>query len=195
MFLTPYTLALNLNMSHHNISDKGVLSILRTLTLQGLATLSGTLLQSHVHRYVSQRIFNSLNSFGFLTIPFFPFLATNQSVISGLFVLSLLLPLGKVVPTDIDLYVPVSNRTAVVDQLLRVFGYTLDSNPIFDNYDNDGDIVDIVRLCLQDCTLDVILVHTNNVLAPITWFHSTPVMNFMSSTDIVCAYPDLMFNR
>ncbi|KAG6895589.1 hypothetical protein C0992_000492 [Termitomyces sp. T32_za158] len=175
--------------------DEDVFRVLRTLTLQGLATLSATSLRPDVDAYLSQRIFDSLNSFGFSPVQFLPFLAANRSVISGSFVLSLLLPLGEVVPDDIDIYVPVSNRAAVTDQLLRVYGYTLDPDPVLDAYEDDDDVLDIVHFRLQDRTLDVILVRTNNVLAPITRFHSTPVMNFMSSTDIVCAYPSLTFNR
>ncbi|KAG6875519.1 hypothetical protein C0992_003510 [Termitomyces sp. T32_za158] len=178
-----------------DVIDDGLPSILRTLTLQGLATLSATSLRPNVHAYLSQQIFDSLNAFSFSPVQFLLFLSANQSVIFGSFVLSLLLPAGSIVPTDIDIYVPVLNRAAVTDHLMRVYGYLLDPDPVFDAYDNDGDIVDIVRFRLQDRAIDVVLVRTNNVLVPITRFHSTPVMNFMSSTDIVCAYPELTFNR
>ncbi|GLB39544.1 hypothetical protein LshimejAT787_0700540 [Lyophyllum shimeji] len=61
---------------------------------------------------------------------------------------------------------------------------------------NDSDIYRVYKLCsTKDTFIDVIESSKPSFLAPITKFHSTVVMNYLTPDEIVVLYPDLTFRR
>ncbi|KAG6876164.1 hypothetical protein C0992_000621 [Termitomyces sp. T32_za158] len=171
--------------------DDDVLSIYSSANLQALSLLTRTQLQDSVYAYVCNRICGNLNNYGLPANHLFPLLASTNSVISGSFVLSLLLPEREFIPTDLDIYVPNEYRAVVINTFVQTHGYFVDPDPVSNGYIENDAVDTIVRLRRENRIIDVVVAKGANALGPITQFHSTPVMNFMSATEIVCAYPEL----
>ncbi|KAG6871433.1 hypothetical protein C0992_010967, partial [Termitomyces sp. T32_za158] len=98
-------------------------------------------------------------------------------------------------PVDLDLYVPNGEWRKVLHQLVHDYGYTVDPDPLDNAYSRVTGIYHVVRYCRGACVVDLVVSMTDDSVVPIINFHSTLIMNYMSGTNIVCAYPDLTFNR
>ncbi|KAJ7733477.1 hypothetical protein B0H16DRAFT_1253418, partial [Mycena metata] len=118
----------------------------------------------------------------------------TRGIVSGSAVLLMITNL-EFTPGDIDLYVPESQEDTSIALILRDHGFALTKSmkPL---YDNNTAIKAVHWLEKGEKTMNIMVVKGENAVLAIFQFHSTIVMNFLSSTGIYCAYPSLtMANR
>ncbi|KAG6888213.1 hypothetical protein C0992_009320 [Termitomyces sp. T32_za158] len=125
--------------------DDNLTTIFRTATLQDLALLTQTPLQLTVHSYLDRRICTSLTTYGLSADCFLYLLGAADSVLSGSFVLSLLMLDRDINPTDLDIYVPNQYRALVIGYL-QLHGYYINPDPIYHGYGANDTVNAIVRL-------------------------------------------------
>ncbi|KAI6046726.1 hypothetical protein EDC04DRAFT_2557660 [Pisolithus marmoratus] len=120
-------------------------------------------------------------------------LCTCDGVISRSTALHILLPKTGTLwmPADLDLYV-LKNHSELMLRHLTVEGYAAvpegeDNQMTYTSTDKGH----IVHLTKGKCRIDVVILETVCVLSPIFQFHSTAVMNFVSTDTIFCTYPRL----
>lgn len=119
-------------------------------------------------------------------------LHATSGVISGSAVILALIP-WTFEPGDLDLYVPKSQA----DYALRVIQDMFDfrQSKSLGPYLQGPSIDRIIWLEKGPIKLNLIVSSSDSAIEPIFHFHSTLVMNFISSLGIFCAYPDLTFKR
>ncbi|KAG6896955.1 hypothetical protein C0992_005110 [Termitomyces sp. T32_za158] len=156
-------------------STEEIDQVLRTLSLRDIGILSGTSIRPYVYAYMANKFSKSLMSFGFPPNEFLRLLHNSRSVVSGSFVLNLLLPEGACDAADLDMYVPSDGRSIVYYHLINTYGYTVDLDPVEDVYSRDTCIADVVRFRRDGRVVDLVVSITNNSLDPIVNFHSTVV--------------------
>ncbi|KAJ7195569.1 hypothetical protein C8J57DRAFT_1634023 [Mycena rebaudengoi] len=123
-------------------------------------------------------------------------LSTTRSVISGSVPLTVICG-GIFVPADLDIYVPASQEETLLLLLEDHFGFKdLASYPATD-YENNCEVDTARRLhsSEQVRTINVMTCAGESAIQPIFNFHSTLVMNFISSQGLYCAYPLLTTSR
>ncbi|KAG6825961.1 hypothetical protein H0H92_001702 [Tricholoma furcatifolium] len=101
---------------------------------------------------------------------------------------------------DIDVYIPSTQLDFFVDALRSLMGMSVVSRlsdrvrPLSVTYVSDA-ISDVVSLLYgPDRILQLVVSKTDDSITPIFNFHSTAVMNFISSSAIFVAYPQLTFS-
>ncbi|KAI5996714.1 hypothetical protein EDD15DRAFT_2113722, partial [Pisolithus albus] len=120
-------------------------------------------------------------------------LDTCETVISGSCALHLLLPKVQNCwkPQDLDLYI---SRTSIHRLLHNLqthhYDVTAVKRDLFDPYPNSH-IHSIITLHHNSTKIDVIISKTPSPISPIFQFHSTALINFVTSSSIFCAYPQL----
>jgi hypothetical protein len=107
---------------------------------------------------------------------------------------------------DLDLYTPHGIASDVVDFLLAK-GYTKHVKPDQGEQDQvlqfeEDDyfppltrLNSITKLVWGDCRIDVLESDGDSVITPITWFHSTMVMNYLTDKSFVMLYPAFTLKR
>ncbi|KAI6023472.1 hypothetical protein EDC04DRAFT_2574486 [Pisolithus marmoratus] len=120
-------------------------------------------------------------------------LHTCDGVISGSTALHILLPKTGTpwMLADLDLYVP-KNHSELMLSCLTAEGYAAvpegeDDQMTYTSTDEGH----IVHLTKGKCRIDVVISETVCMLSPIFHFHSTAVMNFVSTDMIFWTYPRL----
>lgn len=123
---------------------------------------------------------------------------TADAVVSGSAALAMIIP-NTFVPADLDIYVPYSNEGLVSDHLTSVLGYQEEertSRPHPDMVSYPGRIIAHVSLFRNGLvSVHVVSIVGNNAVLPLFQFHSTIVMNFISSHGLYSAYPRLTLAR
>ncbi|KAI6094778.1 hypothetical protein EDD17DRAFT_1497039 [Pisolithus thermaeus] len=123
---------------------------------------------------------------------FLDILHTCDAVISGSMALHFLLPrLGMPwMPGDLDLYVP-----QIMSMLMLSHLMAQDFQLVTEGDDNEpytpSNEVHVVHLTNGKCRIDIVVSGMASALSPIFHFHSTAVMNFMSTNTVFCCYPRL----
>ncbi|KAJ7752952.1 hypothetical protein B0H16DRAFT_1317139, partial [Mycena metata] len=114
-------------------------------------------------------------------------------VVSGSTILLIITNL-EFTPGDIDIYVPESQEDTAIALMLRDHGFKLSKSmrPI---YDNNTAIKGVHWLKKGKKKMNIMVVKGENAVLAIFQFHSTFVMNFLSSTGIYCAYPSLTMSN
>jgi hypothetical protein len=99
-------------------------------------------------------------------------------------------------PGDLDIYVPQGMARYIVD-FLHEEGYT--SNVEHDFFQNRylrfSGLKTVTKLRKGETTIDVLESSTPSAIQPITTFHVTAVMNYITPDSIVMFYPQLTFSR
>ncbi|KIJ50244.1 hypothetical protein M422DRAFT_131814, partial [Sphaerobolus stellatus SS14] len=119
-------------------------------------------------------------------------LRQSGAVISGSTALNLIMGVGSWSSKDMDVYIRKSEARAVVAFLARE-GYTC----VWPRYHNpDSHIHCIMKFEKINwdgttLTVDVIESNSSSAIAPITEFHCTALMNYISGDGILCLYPRL----
>ncbi|KIO09006.1 hypothetical protein M404DRAFT_51775, partial [Pisolithus tinctorius Marx 270] len=96
-------------------------------------------------------------------------------------------------PSDLDIYVPLW-QMCYLSMRLECEGYNviretcIEASPY-----NTTTIHSILTFSNGTHYIDVIVSKTSTALSPLFQFHSTAVMNFISTDTIFCAYPNLTF--
>ncbi|KAJ7028261.1 hypothetical protein C8F04DRAFT_964303 [Mycena alexandri] len=97
-------------------------------------------------------------------------------------------------PGDVDLYVPDSQEDTAIQLGIRELGFTqTESRDAL--YDNSSHIRTVHWLRKRHRKMNIMVVEGENAAIAIFRFHSTVVMNFLSSSGIYCAYPTLTLNN
>ncbi|KAG6907171.1 hypothetical protein DXG01_010257 [Tephrocybe rancida] len=150
---------------------------------------------SFIHAHITKTIHRVFSNLGVDTRRVLEILESTGSVISGSTVLAILNP-WTFKPGDLDVYVPRSAGTEVRVRFQTTYAVQIvpQVNDRFPLYGDLADIHDVITLRSESISINLIVSRTDNPLLPIFNFHSTVVMNFLSSTDLFCAYPDLTFN-
>jgi hypothetical protein len=123
-------------------------------------------------------------------------MVATGAVISGSTALAVLLR-GEFVPRDLDIYVNARYLTAML-VFLSNHGYqVVTPQPHYAHkkkYPNSKTILTLKRDGEGE-KIDLVGTTDAHVLATITRFHSTPVMNYIASYGIVCLYPEWTMRR
>lgn len=145
-----------------------------------------------VAEHIDKTVHQLLRIFDLHSVDVFRLLHATGSVISGSAALLLLFP-WSFEPGDLDIYVPRSQINFTIKVIRDMFGFELyrTAGPYVKNEAIQG----IFWFRKGEITLNVISSTTDNPLEPIFHFHSTVVMNFISSVGIFCAYPTLTLKR
>lgn len=112
----------------------------------------------------------------------------TQSVVSGSCALLVVLP-WVFTPNDMDLYVPNIHAARLLHLLSTRFGYALNEGAT--EYPGTVGMSALYNLSNGRRSMQVISVTAQNPLKSLYKFHSTIVMNFISSRGIYSAYPRL----
>lgn len=113
----------------------------------------------------------------------------TSSIISGSAALLALLP-WSFEPNDLDIFVPNCKSEFVIQHIQDIFGFRL-THTSLTPYRTNPEIAAIHWFEKDRIKINVITSTTDNALEPLFHFHSTALMNFISSTGIYCAYPTL----
>lgn len=93
-------------------------------------------------------------------------------------------------PGDLDLYVPDSQEDTAISLCIKALGYSpIESRGAL--YDNNTHIRTVHWLTKKERKMNIMVVKGENAAVAIFKFHSTVVMNYLSSRGIYCAYPTL----
>ncbi|KAG6820143.1 hypothetical protein H0H93_004847 [Arthromyces matolae] len=125
----------------------------------------------------------------------------TNSVISGSFVL-LIINEPNFSAGDIDFYVPFEQEDYFVSQLVSRY-QLIDCTParktlanVTSGYKLPGiKLIRILRAADKSININVIVSTNKNPLTPITFFHSSVVMNYLSAHELYVAYPLLTCNH
>ncbi|KAI6013877.1 hypothetical protein EDC04DRAFT_2579067 [Pisolithus marmoratus] len=120
-------------------------------------------------------------------------LCSCDTVISGSTALYLLLPECGTswTPTDLDIYVPQDNSTLIQNQL-KVKGYSTITQHVVNHIGYTySDVCCVFVISDGKRKIDLVVSRTLMALSPILQFHSTAVMNFISTDTIFCCYSHL----
>jgi hypothetical protein len=95
-------------------------------------------------------------------------------------------------PGDLDIYTPHGKAARVLEFLIRD-GYSVipKERDITQKYMENGHLSSITKLQKGECTIDLLESLTSSSITPITVFHSTAVMNYITADSIVMLYPFL----
>lgn len=110
------------------------------------------------------------------------------SVISGLYALLAIFP-GVFEPNDLDFYVPASNLDILLSYIQQN-GYTLAASPAEYRYMSPS-VLGVHRLVCGALAIDVVSMQGPDPLKAVVEFHSTLLMNAISSSGLVCLYASL----
>lgn len=181
----------------HQILDESALPWL--MVLQGTSQTMRGHIQVHLHH----RLLAVLTPFGIPIKDLFRILHRSNTVISGSLALHYMLPASARTwtPSDMDLYTN-SDGFSKIKALLIMNGYDLveeftgaqrprpyGAPPV--TYEIGWGIKHIVKMRKGGHSVDIIISRTASPLLPIFYFHSTAVMNFISSFGFFSAYPKL----
>lgn len=174
-------------------------TVFRFLNLAEVLCFSGT---CRCYATISQRYIQYRRAL--LLKPFFAnpnvaysLLDACQTVLSGSCALHLLLPEAQTCwrPQDLDFYV---SHTSVHSLLhnLKTHEYEISAvkTDLFDPYPNSH-IHSVITLHHHSSKIDVIVSTNSSPVSPIFQFHSTALINFITSTSIFCAYPQLTLQQ
>ncbi|KDR75360.1 hypothetical protein GALMADRAFT_211577 [Galerina marginata CBS 339.88] len=134
-----------------------------------------------------------ITSFDFEPNAIMALLHHTGSVISGSMALVSLFPGDNLIafrPQDIDFYVPLDMKTRAESFFLTSTAYRpiINKKRYYNKY-----IAEVIFMRHGNKTINIIVSSGANSLNPIFHFHSTAVMNFISSTGVFSAYPSLTF--
>ncbi|KAJ7197897.1 hypothetical protein C8J57DRAFT_233422 [Mycena rebaudengoi] len=145
--------------------------------------------------YIRCRIHHALRIFVGETNVFLRILHTTRSLVSGSLPLTVLCG-GHFKPDDLDLYVPASQEDTLLALLDLHFSCKILATSNGVKYGNAA--ITTVRWLSGSnsaCNINVMTCVGEDATSAIWHFHSTTVMNFISSLGIYCAYPNLTLNR
>lgn len=160
-----------------------------------------------VQSYIQRRLYAVLTHVGIPPAAMLQLLRESHAVISGSTVLHFMLPRDQRtwVPKDLDLYTNKSGYMHVMSTL-ALHGYKI--YKVYTGYPTGNDQHDTVaepigfgvdRVInmrnMHDLSIDIIISADNSPYMPIFNFHSTALMNFISSYGFFSAYPNLTLNR
>lgn len=191
----PVTLSAQFYLDWPSLNYDVLLEIMSWLPLFDLASLgmASSSFYDIVQEYVTSFIRQLLSEMQLDAYKLFSLLHETDSVISGSFALRCLFPgpnLLQYTPHDIDIYVPQDQEETVLHFLEAHFGYKLRFSCLMNYYAPQID-----RVVWLDGPnggiVNVIISSSTSALLPIFSFHSTMVMNFISSTGIYSAYNHL----
>lgn len=164
------------------------LNMAEILAIGQTNTVMNHFAQAHI-RCTIRRLFIRIN------LPhggLFQLLTRTRSVISGSTVLLALLP-WNFDPGDIDIYTPRTQARKVIRTLRHRFGFVLDPTTV--HYLDMAGVHCVYYLHKGSVKINVIESLTESAIAPLFFFHSTAVMNFMDEFGVYCAYPRLTFQH
>lgn len=144
--------------------------------------------------HIDHTIHQILRLFDLQSPDLFRLLHATGSVISGSAALLALLP-WTFEPADLDIYVPRSQTNFVIKVIRDMHGFELYRSATPSRYRGNPAVGGIFWFRKNHITLNVIASTSDNALEPIFHFHSTVVMNFISSLGVFCAYPNMTLNR
>lgn len=145
--------------------------------------------QRGVSGYLVHRVQRAIAPFGITLYRMLHILDVTRSVISGSLIYKLLTN-ADFTPNDIDIYVPPSNSDYLLRLLHDEWGYTLERST--QSYLDNFAVSHVYWLRnTQQSVINVMVTKGENALEAIFYFHSTGVMNFLSSRGIFCPWPQL----
>ncbi|KAJ7720713.1 hypothetical protein B0H16DRAFT_1227641, partial [Mycena metata] len=97
-------------------------------------------------------------------------------------------------PGDIDIYVPESQEDTAIALALKNHSFSL-TKSMKPPYENNTAIKTVHWLKKDEKKMNIMVVKGENAVLAIFQFHSTVVMNFLSSTGVYCAYPSLTLSN
>ncbi|KAG6901521.1 hypothetical protein C0995_010895 [Termitomyces sp. Mi166 len=173
---------------------------LNLLELRVMAATSTTF-RDTAYRHMSTTIETAFTRVGFEASHILPLLDRTGSVVSGSFPLMLLNP-WTFIANDLDIYVPKGRAQTIINDLCVHYNLALISKSPTpdherltpDDYEGLPSVAKIFRCGRGRMSTNIIESTTSSPLSPIFQFHSTAVMNFLSGSEIYCAYPDLTFS-
>ncbi|KAF9549162.1 hypothetical protein CPC08DRAFT_648284 [Agrocybe pediades] len=148
-----------------------------------------------VREFVANRVAFFLGKFQLDFTQTLSLLDRANAVISGSFAQRMLFPgdaLMTYSPGDIDFYIPATSRSIFLRFFAMYTPYVVVSSRNT-RYYSDA-ISEVLLLVSGKSYINIIVSSNDNAIFPIFYFHSTCVMNFLSSAGIFCAYPELTFN-
>jgi hypothetical protein len=99
-------------------------------------------------------------------------------------------------PGDLDLYAPRDRAQPIID-FLRKVGYTeVTTDPtVSSEYLIMGQLHSITKMKKGSAAIDVMESSTDSAIQPLTVFHVTAVMNYLTADSIMVLYPQLTFSN
>ncbi|KAH7908092.1 hypothetical protein BJ138DRAFT_984205, partial [Hygrophoropsis aurantiaca] len=116
---------------------------------------------------------------------------SHRCAISGSLALYFFDPARNWIPADMDLYVPKNRKNRVLRYLLCTGYNPVNISSNRSSYKLECGMDKVITMCNGDVNIDVIITSGRNSIAPITHFHLTAVMNFLSADGFFSAYPNL----
>ncbi|KAF6745504.1 hypothetical protein DFP72DRAFT_824415 [Ephemerocybe angulata] len=167
--------------------------------LHEVASLGGA-----IREHLRLRVTKLLMSFELVGPDTLEVMKSSDTVVSGSAALELVVP-GTCVPNDLNMYCPAGRSSEMITHLL-LHQYVPVGNtpsvhePTQGQSDHHYRVHNGVRRLFRfshlkrPLTLTLIESVSESSLLPIFFFHSTYVMNYCSSSEITCLYPEMTHN-
>ncbi|KAJ6630437.1 hypothetical protein B0H10DRAFT_1687997, partial [Mycena sp. CBHHK59/15] len=120
----------------------------------------------------------------------------TRSVISGSLPLAVLTG-GSFIPKDLDIYVPASQEETLLELIKMHFQCNTVASLHGENYTDNNAVATIRWLSAGEGghRINIMTCTAESAILPIFYFHSSLVMNFISSVGLYCAFPELTINK
>ncbi|KAG6849243.1 hypothetical protein H0H93_010125 [Arthromyces matolae] len=168
-----------------------VLDIVRALPFGDVVALAGTctIFREIIKEHLLNKVHLLLAHFD-LDGEFLDVLHETGAVISGSSALSVINP-STFQPGDLDLYVSWEYTQVLLDRLTNTYQMTIIPRPSVPKYEEHPGPISAVYTLQHGVHKVDIIESRNYAMMPIFSFHSTAVMNCITSTSLFCAYPHL----
>ncbi|KAF6743187.1 hypothetical protein DFP72DRAFT_859382 [Ephemerocybe angulata] len=154
-----------------------------------------------IRDHLRSRVARMLASFGLDGSSTLKVMKTSNTVISGSAALEIVVP-GACKPNDLNLYCPRGKSSEMIVHLLRnhyiLVGETPSAHEVAEgctnhHYPARNGVRQLFRFShtTHPFTLTLVESISESPLLPILFFHSTYVMNYCSSTEVACLYPEM----
>ncbi|EIW80030.1 hypothetical protein CONPUDRAFT_155405 [Coniophora puteana RWD-64-598 SS2] len=151
------------------------------------------------HEYLRHRVLAAISPYVGNARRFLLRMENVDGVISGSVALNLLFPqtATQFTSKDLDVYVPASAEYAL-DAFLRNAGYKEVGMNMGTSYDIPSGAIGTVHSYINTIKkrlVDVVVAKGEDARVPVLYFHSTPVMNYVTATALFSAYPHMTLAR
>ncbi|KAF6744350.1 hypothetical protein DFP72DRAFT_82574 [Ephemerocybe angulata] len=155
--------------------------------------------------HLKQRVIETLDSFRLKGQETLDMMSASRTVLSGSAALEIVSP-GSCEPNNLNFYCPVGSAHHALSAILATKGFVetpmslktlMSERSPFNKFEVNNGVKRLYRLVHLPTKKTIILAESISAspLAPILFFHSTLMMNYVTGTTAISLYPDLTYER
>ncbi|KAF5314144.1 hypothetical protein D9611_006993 [Ephemerocybe angulata] len=155
--------------------------------------------------HLKQRVIETLDSFRLKGQETLDMMSTSRTVLSGSAALEIVSP-GSCEPNNLNFYCPVGSAHHALSAILTTKGFVetpmslktlMSERSPFNKFEVNNGVKRLYRLVHLPTKKTIIVAESISAspLAPILFFHSTLLMNYVTGTSAISLYPELTYER